>query len=64
MLHALSNTGTELLSSKASKKYDLGAVSTTKKALDSFIDDSLIERIEDKYTFSDPFFRMFINRNI
>ena len=64
VLHALSCTGTELLSSKASKKYDLGASSTTQKALDSFLEDGIIERTESVYEYSDPFFRMFVTRNI
>ena len=64
VLHALSKTGKELFSKDAANTYNLGAVSSTQKAIDTFINNGLIERIEGKYAFSDPFFRMFINRNI
>lgn len=64
VLNAIAHSEKELLSSQASQKYNLGAASTTQKALESFIDDGLVERNNTQYEFSDPFFNMFVLNNI
>ena len=64
VLHTLCYINEELLAKETAKKYDLGAASTTQKALDSFVEDGLIERTGTKYEFSDPFFRRFVLQNI
>ncbi len=64
VLFALSQSVTELFSKRTTDKYNLGAVSSTQKALEAFIDDGIIERSEGRYEFSDPFFRTFIDRNL
>ena len=52
----------ELLRIKqTSLTYDLGAVSSTQKALKSFINQGIIERINNKYEFSDPIYSMFLS---
>lgn len=61
---AIAHAEQELLSGEAAQKYNLGAVSTTQKALESFINDGLVERDKTQYEFSDPFFRMFVLKNI
>ncbi|NQU35954.1 MAG: ATP-binding protein [Bacteroidetes bacterium] len=64
VFNAIAHNERELLSGEAAQKYNLGAVSTTQKALESFIDDGLVERNNTQYEFSDPFFKMFVLKNI
>ena len=62
VLCALSQSASELFSKKTAKDFDLGAVSSTQKAIDVFINDGIIERNQSKYDFSDPIYKKFINR--
>lgn len=62
VLCALSQSASELFSKKTAKDFDLGAVSSTQKAIDVFINDGIIERNQLKYDFSDPIYKKFINR--
>ncbi len=64
VLYALSNAVDEVFSKDTSQKYRLGAASTTQKALDTFVEDGLVERIYNKYHFSDPIFKLFLQRNL
>jgi len=64
VLYALSQSPSELFSKKTSKDFDLGAVSSTQKTIDVFINDGIIERNQSKYDFSDPIYKNFINRNL
>ena len=64
VFNAIAHAERELLSGETAQKYNLGAVSTTQKALESFIDDGLVGRNNTQYEFSDPFFRMFVLKNI
>ncbi len=60
VLVALSNSSTEMFSKGIAKKFDLGASSSTQKAINSFIEDGIIEHFNGQYKFSDPFYKMFI----
>ncbi len=62
ILSALSHNVKELFSKQTSTKYNLGAVSTTQKALEVFIEDGIIERSSGKYEFSDPIYKLFVNK--
>ncbi|MBK5246934.1 MAG: hypothetical protein JJE49_06700 [Peptostreptococcaceae bacterium] len=62
LLYTLSQSVTELFSSQTTKNYDLGAASSTQKALDVFIDDGIIEQNQNKYEFSDPIYKVFVSR--
>lgn len=62
ILSALSHNVKELFSKQTSTKYNLGAASTTQKALEAFIEDGIIERSSGKYEFSDPIYKLFVNR--
>ncbi len=64
VLFALSNAVDEVFSKDTSQKYRLGAVSTTQKALETFVEDGLVERIHNKYHFSDPIFKLFLQHNL
>jgi uncharacterized protein len=64
LLFALSRDAKELYSGKTSKKYELGAASSTQKALEVLINKGIIERSKDHYEFADPMFKMFIKRNL
>jgi len=60
VLYALSRSVSELFSKKTAEKFDLGAVSSTQKAIDVFINDGIIERNQSTYDFSDPIYKRFI----
>ncbi len=64
ILKALSNSSREIFSRNVSEQYNLGATSTTQKALDVFIDDGIIEKFNTNYEFSDPIYKAFIKREI
>jgi len=64
VLYALSRSAPELFSKKTTQDFDLGAVSSTQKAIDVFINDGIIERNQSKYDFSDPIYKKFINRHL
>ena len=64
VLYAISQSVEELFSKKITKAFNLGAVSSTQKAIDVFIDDGIIERKKTKYYFSDPFYKEFVINNL
>lgn len=64
VLYALSNAVDEVFSKSTAEKYRLGPVSTTQKALDTFIEEGMIERINNKYHFSDPIFKLFLIQHL
>lgn len=45
-------------------KHELGSLSTTQKALDVFIEDGLVEKMDKHYVLSDPLFKLFISQNL
>ena len=51
-----------MFSKETTFKYDLGSVSSTQKALDVFIEDGLVEKIDKHDVLSDPLFKQFINK--
>jgi len=64
ILFALSHGVDEVFSKSTAEKYRLGPASTTQKALDTFIEEGIIERINNKYHFSDPIFMLFLQHNL
>jgi hypothetical protein len=64
VLYAISQSVEELFSKKVTKAFNLGAVSSTQKAIDVFIEDGIIERKESKYYFSDPLYKIFVIRTL
>jgi len=64
VLYVLSCGVQEIFSKETTNNYDLGSVSTTQKALDVFIEDGLVEKMDKHYILSDPLFKLFINNNL
>lgn len=64
LLHALSYSNNGIYSKETIQKFDLGANSTTQKAIASFIDDGIIEQFNNKLLFSDPIFKKFLIQNL
>ena len=62
ILYTLSQSVTEVFSNQTAKNYNLGAASSTQKALEVFIDDGIIEKNQNSYEFSDPIYKVFISR--
>jgi len=60
VLYILSKSPKKIFSKETALKYDLGASSSTQKAIKSFIEEGIIEHFNDRYEFSDPFFKMFL----
>ncbi|NOY50128.1 MAG: hypothetical protein GXO88_06175 [Chlorobi bacterium] len=64
ILYALSQSVTELFSKQTADNFNLGPVSSTQKALEVFVEDGIIERKNEIYEFSDPFYSTFIANNL
>ena len=64
VLYAISNSAIELFSKQTATMYNLGAASSTQKALEVIIEDGIIEHTQGKYEFSDPIYSMFINKQL
>ena len=64
VLKALSETPDEIFSQKTALKNDLGAASSTQKALESLIEQGIIEKLNRKHIFTDPLYRLFIEQEL
>ncbi len=64
VLLALSHSSNAVFSTKTSSVYDLGAASSTQKALKVLREEGIIEKEKSNYVFTDPIYKMFIMRNI
>ena len=64
LLFALSHDAKELYSEKTSKKYELGATSSTQKSLTVLLNNGIIEKNRDYYEFADPMYKKFIQNNL
>ena len=64
VLYVLSCGVQGIFSKETTYNYNLGSVSTTQKALNVFIEDGLVEKIDNYYILSDPLFKLFINNNL
>ena len=62
VLFAISQSVNELFSKQVANKFQLGAVSSTQRAIEVFIEDGIVERVQNKFEFSDPMYKIFINR--
>jgi len=64
LLFALSRDAKELYSEKTSKKYELGAASSTQKSLEVLLNEGIIEKNLNHYEFADPMYKKFIKNNL
>lgn len=64
LLFALSQDAKELYSEKTSKKYELGAASSTQKSLEVLLNEGIIEKNKGYYEFADPMYKRFIKNNL
>lgn len=64
LLLALSHDAKELYSDATSKKYELGAASSTQKSLEVLLNEGLIEKNKNSYEFADPLYKTFIKSNL
>jgi len=64
LLFALSQGAKELYSEKTSKKYELGATSSTQKSLEVLLNEGIIEKSRGHYEFADPMYKKFIKNNL
>ncbi|MCF8219506.1 MAG: ATP-binding protein [Bacteroidales bacterium] len=64
LLLALSHDAKELYSDATSKKYELGAASSTQKSLDVLLNEGIIEKNMNNYEFADPMYKTFIKHNL
>ncbi len=62
VLKALSQSVKEIYSKQTTLTFDLGAVSSTQKAIGVFIEDGIIEQNQPNYEFADPIFKKFVKR--
>ena len=64
LLLAISRDAKELYSDSTSRTYELGAASSTQKSLEVLINEGIIEKHNQHYDFSDPLYKMFIQKNL
>lgn len=64
LLFALSQDAKELYSEKTSRKYELGAASSTQKSLEVLLNEGIIEKNKNYFEFADPMYKKFIKNNL
>ncbi len=62
ILKALSEIPDEIFSKETTKRFNLGAVSSTQKALEVLIEQGVVDKINKKYVFTDPIYSEFIKQ--
>lgn len=63
VLQALIKSREKIFSEEYRKNYDLGATSSTQRALERLIELEIVEKNEGRIEFTDPFFPVFLLRN-
>ena len=53
-----------IYSTETTRKYDLGAVSSTQKALEVLIEQGIVDKTDRRYIHTDPIFVEFIKQNL
>ena len=64
LLHAISHSNSGIFSKETINKFNLGANSTTQKAVASFLEEGIMEKFNNKLLFSDPLFKEFLIKNL
>lgn len=64
VLQALSSERTMIFSQDYMKKFDLGAVSSTQRAVEKLLISGIIEKDQESITFSNPFFLKYLQQRI
>ncbi len=64
VLKALSEMPDAVFSKETASKYDLGQTSSTQKALESLLYQGVIDKLNNKYVFTDPIYQLFIRQNL
>ena len=62
VLHAFIHEQENIYSKEYTQKHGLSSVSSTQRALKRLVELEIIEKIEDKYIFSDPFFPLYLRQ--
>lgn len=62
VLHAFIQEQENIYSKEYTQKHGLSSVSSTQRALKRLVELEIIEKIEDKYIFSDPFFPLYLRQ--
>ena len=62
VLKALSEMPDEIFSKETTKRFNLGAVSSTQKALEVLIEQGIVDKINKKYIFTDPLYSEFVKQ--
>lgn len=60
VLHAFLQEQENIYSKEYTQKYGLSSVSSTQRAMKRLVELGIIEKMEDRYTFSDPFFPLYL----
>jgi AAA+ ATPase superfamily predicted ATPase len=60
VLHAFLQERENIYSKEYTQKYGLSSVSSTQRAMKRLVELGIIEKVEDRYTFSDPFFPLYL----
>jgi len=60
LLKALVKSGDNIFSADYTKRFRLSASSTTQKSVEVLMDSGIIDKTDNSYFISDPFFKRFI----
>ena len=61
LLLSLTKENEKVFSKGYSQKYNLSSISSIQRAISSLIQNGIIEKVENKYKFTDPFFQRYLN---
>ncbi|GMT46326.1 MAG: ATPase [bacterium] len=64
VLKALCEMPEEIFSQETAKKYNLGSASSTQKALESLLEQGIIEKVNKNHIFTDPLYSLFIKEKL
>lgn len=62
LLLSLVHSGENIYSNQYTRYYNLSSPSTTQKSVAALLDSGIIEKTDNKYIISDPFFKRFLSR--
>lgn len=64
VIHALLHERENIFSREYARKFNLSSSSSTQRALNSLTENGIIEKMDDKYQFSDPFFPIYLKQRV
>ena len=64
VLKALSEMPDAIFSKETALKFDLGQTSSTQRALESLLEQGIVDKLNNKYLFTDPLYQQFVKQKL